>query len=244
MNLILDLGNTNKKMALTNPDGSLYKVASCQKISLKIVQSFAAEIPGIEACILSSVIRHPLFLTRWLKTNFRFIELTEETPIPVVNLYRTPKELGKDRLAAAVAGASLFPGEYVLIIVAGTCITYNLVSAEKEFLGGAISPGMQMRFQSLHTFTGKLPLLSFTGKEGLVDPLGMDTKESIIAGVIHGIVSEMEWFASLYREKYPGLKVILGGGDLIYFNKLLKISIFASPNIVLQGLHEILVFNV
>jgi len=244
MNLILDLGNTNKKVALTNPDGSFHKVESFPEISLKTIQAFVAENPGIDSCILSSVIHHPPSLVQWLEKNFRFIELNDNTAIPLINLYRSPKELGKDRLAAAVAGASMFPGCDVLIIVAGSCITYNLISAGKEFLGGAISPGMKMRFQAMNTFTGKLPLLSFTGKEPPVDPLGMDTRASIMAGVIYGITAEMEGFAGLYRAKYPDLKIILSGGDLNYFNKLLKISIFAIPNIVLEGLHQILVFNV
>jgi type III pantothenate kinase len=240
MNLLLDLGNTTAKLALTDSTGTIKKLEILPGISLQAIKTFADENPGIEACILSSVIRHPASINTFLKKNFRFIELTYSTPLPITNLYRTPEELGNDRLAAVVGGASVFPGQDVLVIVAGSCITYNILTSANEFHGGAISPGLNMRFRALHTFTGKLPLIQF--KE-INDPIGRSAEQSILSGVINGIVAEMEGFASLYREKYPGMKVILSGGDLKHFDNRLKISIFAVPNIVLLGLHEILTFN-
>lgn len=241
MNLILDFGNTNKKIALTDSSGTIKKIENQNEITLKAIKTFVNENPGIESCILSSVIRHPSSINSFLKKNFRFLELTEFTPLPVVNRYRTPKELGKDRLAAVAGGASFFPCKDLLVIVAGTCITYNLITSGNEFLGGAISPGLNMRFQALHTFTGKLPLITFKEFD---NPVGTNTEQSILSGVINGIVSEMEGFALLYKKKYPGLKIILSGGDLNYFDNRLKINIFAVPNIVLLGLHQILTFNV
>lgn len=241
MNLILDLGNTNKKLAITDSSGTIKKIENRSEITLQAIKTFVDENPGIESCILSSVIRHPSSISSFLIKRFRFVELTESTPLPVLNRYRTPKELGKDRLAAAVGGASFFPCNDILIIVAGTCITYNLINSSNEFLGGAISPGLNMRFQALHTFTGKLPLITF--KE-IDNPVGNDTEQSILSGVVNGIVSEMEGFTLLYKKKYPDLKIILSGGDVNYFDNRLKINIFAIPNIVLLGLHQILTFNV
>ncbi len=241
MNLVLDIGNTNKKIALFGEDGTIRTFIQHPEISLKILQKFDLDHPGIESCILSSVTETPEPVKTFLKDHYRFIELTEKTPVPILNRYTSPETLGKDRLAAAVGGALIFPRQDILVIVAGTCITYNLVTSENEFLGGAISPGMNMRFQSLHTFTGKLPLVSF--KEFPEIP-GSDTEQSILSGVIHGIACEIEGFTGLYKEKHPDLRIILSGGDLHYFDKRLKISIFAFPNLVLHGLHQILLFNV
>ena len=161
--------------------------------------------------------------------------------LPILNMYETKDSLGKDRLAAAVAGSAEFPGENVLIINAGSALTFDFVNDRGEYLGGSISPGMMMRFNALHTFTDKLPLLSYQETVSLV---GTNTRESIVSGVINGIVAEIEGVSLQYQEFYPGLKIILSGGDLNYFDKRLKISIFAFPNIVIHGLQQILSFNV
>ncbi|MGE5423944.1 MAG: type III pantothenate kinase, partial [Syntrophothermus sp.] len=153
----------------------------------------------------------------------------------------TPDTLGRDRIAAATGGQSLFPGHDVLVINAGTCITYDFVTGNREYAGGSISPGMMMRFRALHTFTGKLPLLSPDETEILT---GNSTESSIQSGVMEGITAEMEGITGKYRSLYPELKVVLSGGDLNYFVNRLKINIFAFPNIVIQGLHQILKFNV
>ncbi|MEI7662989.1 MAG: type III pantothenate kinase [Bacteroidota bacterium] len=240
MDLILDLGNTNKKLALFDK-GEITDLIQFPILTLKSVKEFIRLHKGISNCILSSVIPHRLSLTRFLSSSLNFIELNETTPVPIVNLYRTPKTLGKDRLAAAVAGAGLFPGKNVLVVNAGTCITYDFVTENNEYLGGSISPGILMRFHALHTFTGKLPLVSFHD-QGILT--GTDTRESILSGVLTGAVAEIEGITARYQQKYPELKIILSGGDQKYFDKRLKISIFAQPNIVLHGLQQILAFNV
>jgi type III pantothenate kinase len=240
MDLIIDLGNTNKKLALFE-NGKLTELQLIPEITLKVLREFVKQHPLIEHCILSSVIDHPDSFSHFLEERFSFIELNVNTPIPVKNFYRQPETLGNDRLAAAVAGASIFPGKDVLVINLGTCITYDFIARKNEYLGGAISPGMQMRFIALNTFTGKLPLITFKEKAGLI---GTDTENSILSGVLNGIMREVEGTIAQYRKKYRGLKVILSGGDLFYFDKRLKISIFAVPNIVLQGLYQILAFNV
>ena len=240
MDLIIDLGNTNKKLALFQ-NGKLAEFHLLPELTIKLIREFIKQHPGIENCILSSVISHPASFSRFLREHFNFIELNENTPVPVKNLYKQPETLGNDRLAAAIAGASIFPGRDVLVINMGSCITYEFITNRNEYLGGAISPGMQMRFTALHTFTGKLPLVTHKETEELI---GSNTENSVLSGVLNGIVREIEGTAVQYRKKYRGLKAILSGGDLIYFDKRLKISIFAVPNVVLLGLYQILAFNV
>ncbi|MEI6681014.1 MAG: type III pantothenate kinase [Bacteroidota bacterium] len=240
MNLIIDLGNTNQKLALFE-NGLLTDLQQFPILTMKSIRDFMQLHPGIENCILSSVIPHRVSLTRFLASTCNYIELDENTKVPVTNLYRTPKTLGKDRLAAAVAGNNLFPGNNVLVINTGTCITYDFINSKAEYLGGSISPGILMRFHALHTFTGKLPLVSFH-EQGILT--GTDTRESILSGVLTGAVAEIEGITARYQEIYPDLKVLLSGGDQNYFDKRLKISIFAQPNIVLHGLQQILAFNV
>lgn len=240
MFLVLDFGNTNKKFALFR-GGKMILLKSLRTVSLEVIKKFVRDHPGIEACILSSVIRHPSSINEFLRKQFLFIELNSRVPLPLKNRYRTPDTLGNDRLAAAVAGHLKFPRSPVLVINAGTCLTYELVSARGEYLGGSISPGMQMRFRSLNTFTGKLPLITY--KKGPVPQTGRDTESSIRSGVLNGMTAEMEATAGRYRKEYPELKVILSGGDLDYFAGRLKISIFALPEIVVAGLYEILRFN-
>ncbi len=248
MYLIFDLGNTNKKMVVL-PPGELSpeafsemqdQIVSSPEISIQSVREFTSKFPSIEACIVASVIPFPASVTGWLRKRFRYTGLDHATPLPVRNLYNSPETLGKDRLAAAVAGFSMYPEQPVLVVSAGTAITYDLVTASGEYLGGGISPGMNMRFRALHTFTKQLPLLSYSEIDFLV---GNDTDRSVLTGVINGMAAEMEGMIARYTEEYPGIKVVLSGGDLNYFVNRLKISIFALPNIVIYGLHQILAFN-
>jgi type III pantothenate kinase len=239
MDLILDLGNTNKKIALFD-EGRLLCIQSHERLTITLLRNLESHYPGISSCILSSVVRVPPSLLRFLEKHFRLLVLDENTPLPVQNHYLTPDTLGKDRLAAAVGGNHEFPGQPVLVITAGTAITYDLITAEGIYSGGSITPGMNMRFRALHTFTRRLPLLSY--REIGTQP-GNDTETAILTGVINGIVAEMEGFSTVWQKDYPGLKVILSGGDLNYFVNRLKISIFAVPNIVIHGLHQILLFN-
>ena len=239
MDLILDLGNTNQKIALFDA-GNLLWVQANERIRLSLVRKIVKQNAGINSCILSSVVKVPATLQSFLEKHFRFILLDEHTPLPILNHYRTLETLGKDRLAAAVAGFNQFPGYPVLIINAGTAITYDVVTKKGEYLGGSISPGMNMRFRALHTFTKQLPLLTYTEIDFLT---GNDTDMSVLSGVINGMASEMEGMIACYQKEYPGIKVILSGGDLNYFVNRLKISIFALPNIVIYGLQQILAFN-
>jgi type III pantothenate kinase len=239
MELVIDLGNTNQKIALFDA-GKLLWIYTSKHIGLSYVRNIVQQNAGIGSCILSSVVKIPAGLQSFLEKKFRFILLDESTPLPILNHYRSPETLGRDRLAAAVAGSKRFPGKAVLIINAGTAITYDVVTAKGEYLGGSISPGMNLRFRALHTFTKQLPLLTYSEINFIT---GNDTNESVLSGVINGMSSEMKGMIACYRKEYPGIKVILSGGDLNYFVNRLKISIFANPNIVIYGLQQILSFN-
>ena len=166
--------------------------------------------------------------------------LSEKTPLPIINNYKTPFTLGKDRLAAVVGASVLYPGKDVLVFDAGTCLTIDFINSDKEYVGGRISPGIEMRYNALHTFTDKLPLIK-SEKNALV--IGNDTKTSIISGVQQGILAEVKTIISEYKSKNTDTVFVFTGGDSFYFEKELKNSIFANPNLVLIGLNEILDYN-
>jgi type III pantothenate kinase len=169
----------------------------------------------------------------------RLIDFSHKTPLPIQLEYQTPTTLGLDRIASAVAGQNRFPQKPVLVIGLGTCIIYDLV-VNNTYLGGSISPGLNMRFKALHEFTFRLPLIK---GDAFFSLPGKSTQDSIKSGVMFGISSEIDGFIDAYKQNYPELQVILSGGDLNYFDNTLKNSIFASPNIVIEGLNIIATFN-
>jgi len=241
MNLIIDIGNSFSKLALFK-EGRIIELKQFENLTIPILEQVQTDYPGIANSILSSVKEaEPAFLN-YLENGFPFfIRLTEDTPLPIINSYSTPDTLGKDRIAAAVGASNIFPGSNVLIIDAGTALTFDLLTGDNKFLGGNISPGLKMRFMSLKQFTSSLPLYSETDDFPI---LGNSTKEAIISGVQHGMIMEIEGFIAAMKKQYEELKVILTGGDSKFFDKNLKSSIFVNQNLVLTGLNDILNFNV
>lgn len=239
MKLILDFGNTLQKTAVFD-DNQMIAFKAFKRISLKKIQAFISDYK-INSAIISSVINYPTEIKEFLDTNFHFIELSEKTAIPVNNLYASQGTLGKDRLAAVIAGKSIFPENNLLVINAGTCITYDFIDSNSNYYGGGISPGLLIRFKALHTFTDKLPLVT---KIRVRNPLiGTTTEESILSGVMNGVLAEIDGIITQYNKKNANIKVLISGGDMKYFDKKIKNSIFAFPNIVLFGLNIILDFN-
>ncbi len=237
--LILDLGNSRWKLALfQGKELEQLKIVDSNKPGEAI--SWIRSLAGFSSCLLSSVVEVPAAMTQLLKQMGNYYELNESSSLPISNIYLTQSSLGKDRLAAAVGASTIFPGKNILVFIAGTCITHELINTQKEYLGGAIAPGIRMRLQALHTFTDKLPLVPFLEKDIMI---GRDTESSILSGVLNGCVLEMEGFIGHYRRLFPDLQIILSGGDADYFEKRMKSSIFAAPNIVLKGLNEILDHN-
>lgn len=237
--LVMDFGNTLTKAAILQNDRIL-KLITSELITTQVLESLRTEFEPHYA-IVASVIEIGDDLLQYLNFNFRLIVLDHQTALPIINLYKTPETLGKDRLAMVVAANHLFPEKNCLIIGAGTCITYDFIDTSGNYHGGAISPGIPMRFKALHNFTSKLPLISIKKHIGLT---GSSTEDSILSGVINGTACEIDGLTDRYKEKYKDLQVILTGGDMNYFTETLKNRIFAAANLVLTGLNVILNFNV
>jgi type III pantothenate kinase len=163
--------------------------------------------------------------------------LNDQTPLPFINTYRSPGTLGADRVANAAGAISKYPGRNVLVIDTGTCIKMDLVKAEGAYAGGSISPGLNMRYQALHRYTGRLPLLEPEEQATLI---GTTTAESIHSGVLNGMVAEIDGLISRYESRFPDLVCLLTGGDHSLFSGKLKSRIFAAPTLTLEGLNSIL----
>jgi type III pantothenate kinase len=240
MNLIIDIGNSFTKVALCK-NNEIQGLFVLKKLTLKLLREICEKQAELNAVIISSVAADAEKIRTYLQKKYLLIEYNSETEVPVTNNYKTPETLGSDRLAAACAGRFYFPGKNVLIIDAGTCIKYDLINVKGEYLGGAISPGIHMRFKAMNTFTEKLPLVVPRKTE---QAPGNSTESSMLSGVMNGTLYEMEGMIAAYEKELQPLEVILSGGDMNYFAAQLKNRIFAVPNIVLIGLNEILKFNV
>lgn len=242
MKLVADHGNTACKYYFFDQKrliGVYYGEGTRQQAHLDHVLH---DHGPFQSAILSSVTGDDSEMERVLASAMPLLRfIPGQTPVPVAIHYKTPATLGPDRLAAAVGGQYLFPGLPVLTIDAGTCIKYDLVT-EGAYLGGIIAPGINMQAMAMHTFTGKLPLVQPDPK-ALPDLTGEDTRSAMLSGIINTTLAAMEGIITRYLESFPGLRVVLTGGHWQYFDKRLKYSIFAHPNLVGVGLNEILDFN-
>lgn len=169
------------------------------------------------------------------------IELKSNTSLPLKIQYATPLTLGVDRIADACGAIQIFPNQNTLVIDLGTCINYEFIDRDNNYWGGAISPGVNLRFKSMNTFTAQLPLVEAIGNPELI---GNSTISCLQSGVMNGVLEEMKGIVSRLKTKYPELRVILTGGDYLLFENQLKDSIFAAPELVLFGLNRILIHNV
>ncbi|HOY30718.1 MAG TPA: type III pantothenate kinase [Bacteroidales bacterium] len=237
MKLVVDLGNTLKKVSVFA--GNTQKYIECAENIENSIETIFTTF-SVTSAIISSVIPDFRKLAGLISAKCPLLILDDHTPVPIKNAYLSPETLGKDRLASAVAAATMFPGENVLIIDAGSCIKYDFIDSSATYHGGAISPGLHMRLKALHTFTGKLPLIQLSGNIQLT---GKNTQQSILSGVVNGAVAETDGIIEQYRIQYPDIKVILSGGDSAYLVNKLKSKIFAVSNMVLLGLKIILDYN-
>ena len=239
MNLVIDIGNTRTKFSVMNR-GEVLITVPVDELKPEHIGLLKHEYPDLQKAILCSVKDYPVALKAELERFEKFIELDENTPLPVKNLYKTPGTLGKDRIAAAVGAFDLYPETNLLIIDAGTAITYDIVNASGEFLGGNISPGIGMRFKALHAFTDKLPLVKQQPFDGL---FGTNTEEAILAGVQNGVIFEVDRAIDTFKDFYKNLKVIITGGNAEFFERKLKNSFFVNFNLIALGLNRILETN-
>lgn len=239
MNLVIDVGNTRIKTAVFKADTLIDSFVCHHNELLNHLETCVEQYP-IQYGIISKVANFSALATLQNVLTFPLIELNSSTEIPFVNTYKTPHTLGIDRIALVAAAVDQYPMQNVLVIDAGTCITYDFVRADKHYLGGAIAPGIQMRYQALHTQTAALPKLDPQLPEHRI---GKSTEEAIHSGVIFGVLAEIEAAVNEYIAQYQDLTVVLTGGDTNFLAKRLKSSIFANQKFLLEGLNSILIFN-
>ena len=240
MNLIVDVGNTFVKLAVFKNNDIKHKEVIETKSILDSISNIREKYKLVDSVIISSVGKLKENDIKVIGESFNLLVLDSNTKLPFYNLYKTPKTLGVDRIALVSASIYKYSENNVLIIDAGTCITYDFVNTKNEYLGGAISPGLRMRYISLNNLTANLPLLDTKVPQNII---GNSTKDSIHSGVVNGVLNEIDGTIREYKEKYPDLTVILTGGDTNFLSKQLKSSIFANSNFLLEGLNYILQFN-
>jgi type III pantothenate kinase len=240
MNLIVDVGNTYVKLAVFSENTLSWQQKLDPEDFPKAVKKVFKKYPDIQSAIISSVGK---FDQKYISVLSVFVEvhlLSHSTEIPFKNSYATPQTLGMDRIALATAAFYHNPDANTLVIDAGTCITYDMINDYGEYLGGAISPGLHMRYSALHEYTSKLPLLE---PKDFHDIIGNSTNASIHSGVLNGICREIDGVIDQYQSRFEDLTVILTGGDAQILSKRLKNTIFAHSNFLLKGLNYLLEYN-
>jgi len=236
-NLVVDSGNTLIKVGLFKDRDLIMKESFLNLTDLKDFM----HATDVDHLLVSSVNHDPAEILYWSNSKGKKISLTALLPLPIRVAYQTPNTLGVDRLAAVCGAQDLFPNKNCLIIDAGTCINYELLDAENIYHGGAISPGISMRFEAMHTFTARLPLVSANENVGLI---GNTTTTCLQSGVMNGVLEEVKGIIKQYQALYPDLTVILCGGDYPFFENRVKPAIFVAPELVLIGLNRILRYHV
>ena len=240
MNLVIDIGNSKIKTAVFKNGLLLEKNSSSTEDIIFLLQSISKKY-NITNAILSRV---GVLDKKELNKIKKLIDvhiLNQDTNLPFINKYTTPHSLGVDRIALVGAAIDQYPNKNVLIIDAGSCITYDFVNKKREYYGGAISPGIEMRYKSLNSFTANLPKLTLINE---VPFFGNSTENAIHRGVLNGVIQEIEGVIDQYKAKNKKLTIVLTGGDTIFLAKNIKSTIFANPNFLLEGLNSILIHNI
>jgi type III pantothenate kinase len=235
MILTIDVGNTRIKGAVF--EGTmLIETFIFEKLALeKSIQNIIIKYKKVTHLVVSSVsdVEKKSFSSLNTALNIHFV--SHNDPFPFVNKYQTPTTLGIDRMVLASGATLQYTSRNRLVIDAGTCVTYDFIDEDDNYLGGAISPGLRLRYESLHNYTANLPLLPLEYPE---NNIGSSTSQSIHAGVVHGLIYEMDGFITEYKEKYSNFIIILTGGDTEFLAKRLKNTIFANSNFLLESLNQ------
>lgn len=239
VSLCIDFGNSFLKATIFQGDRMAQKFVFSEADAISTLQKIIS-VHNPQKSILSSDINHSKSIDNFLQENTKLTILNKNTKLPFLNAYGTPETLGNDRLALVAALSKQFPYQDSLVICVGTCITYSFLAKNNAFRGGAISPGVELRFRSMHEFTEKLP---FVNREGHISILGYDTETSIRSGVINGMVAEMEGMMDFYETRYGKINAVLTGGDAPFFESRMKKKIFADTNFLFKGLYAILEQN-
>lgn len=243
VNLVIDIGNTHAKVAVFD-HRKMIRLDFFDSLTPERLDAYFEPGSLISHSILSSVSGISVSkLEEILHQRTDYVRFSVDLSTVIRNAYKSPHTLGLDRLAGAIGAHVIYPTNNCLIIDAGSCITYDLISSIGVYHGGSISPGLHMRLKALHTFTGKLPLIEMEDTFSLQQ--GVDTRTSILSGVVQGTVFEILGFITYYMSQYEQLQVILCGGDASFFDTRLKNAIFTDiltlePNLVLIGLNDII----
>jgi len=236
--LCLDFGNTRLKAAVFMGD-ELKEVVVLQPDVISHLNELILQYePGY--AILSSVVNHDPAVEDLLASKTRFHKLSNTSKLPFTIPVGKPETMGADRLAIAASAVFLFPGKNNVAVGLGTCITFNFINQAGEFLGGSISPGMEMRFQAMHQFTAKLPLVKGHWNVPLI---GYDTATNLQSGVVLGMAKEIDGILDFYQERFGNFNALLTGGDIQLFEPHLKNEIFADPHLIFKGLYAISQYN-
>ncbi len=233
--LCIDFGNTRKKAAVFNGSRISGPIEIIDEASPENIRSLIEKYHP-QKSILSSVVEHDPVIEELLSSKTQFHKLNHLSKVPFTAPVGKPATIGADRLALAAAAVKFYPKKNNLVISLGTCVTYNFINKYQEFLGGGISPGMEMRLKSMNQFTARLPLVA---PDSNVPLIGYDTRTNILSGTVLGMAKEIDGFISSYKEKYRNFNVLLTGGDLVYLAPHLKSKIFANPELIFKGLYAI-----
>ena len=235
MVLTVDIGNTRIKAAVFEGSNVVESFVFEKNELEKEIEKILKKFQNCSDLVVASVgnVEKQSFLN--LKKELKIHFLTHEDVFPFLNKYATPKTLGIDRMVLASGAALQFPKQNRLVIDAGTCITYDFIDENDNYLGGAISPGLRLRYEALHNYTARLPLLTLEYPESYI---GNSTKESIHSGIVNGFVYEIDGFIDEYRANFSNFIIILTGGDAEFLAKRLKNTIFANSNFLLESLNQ------
>ena len=229
-----DFGNTRKKAALFN-NSKIKEIVLLQDDTVDTIRSLIEKYRP-KRSILSSVINHNPDIENFLAEKTKFHKLNHLTKLSFTTPVGKPETIGADRLALSAGAVRFYSKKNNLVIGLGTCITYNFINKFHEFIGGAISPGMEMRLKSLNHYTAKLPLIEADSNTALI---GYDTRTNILTGVIMGMAKEIDGFIDEYKKKFGNLNFILTGGDIIYLTPHLRNKIKIDPDLIFKGLYAI-----
>lgn len=241
MLLAIDIGNTKIKAAVFEGHTLIEKLVFDKESVKQHLGEKYNGYPEIDTIVLASVNNEDVTFINWLHSLGKVIIINHKSHLPFNNQYGTPHTLGTDRLVLSAGAVLQYPERNRLVIDAGTCVTYDFTDNSNDYLGGAISPGIKLRYKSMHNFTAKLPLLY---AEMPKDYIGNTTAESIHSGVVNGIIYEIEGFIKSYEERYSNLEIILTGGDAEFLAKRLKSTIFANSNFLLESLNALYLYTI
>lgn len=242
MNLCIDQGNSRTKLAIFAEDGKMVNNFIYKRFDASEIEKICSLYPVTNSIISSVINIDPAVVNTLNRLSKRFVLFDHNTPVPLENKYATPQTLGQDRLAAAVGANALSPDKNLLIIDAGSAITYDFVNADNQFVGGNIAPGIKMRFTALKNQTKKLPLVEI-GEKQIIPLFGTNTNDAILSGVVRGIRYEIEGYIRTLQKRVGQFETFMTGGGAAYLQTTIRQPVTLEKHLVLIGLNRILTYN-